>query len=186
MFPPKLTHGDNLANLLEKYNRMIDYLRETRLVAGPGMRINRLPAGTTIESTATAVGSAASAPDEGNPHPFDMEIINKGTAESPSYYVRIFNSAYPDSAYAGVVSIGHSSINVPVTEIQVSIDGYFFVDIVVNYTNNAYGITFQVRPLEQSPQDGYTTTYRKTIGQGKLPSVNSWQSTAVEVLGRWV
>ena len=185
MLPNKLQHGDSLARLFDLWNQLIDYLREIRLVAGNGIRINRLPAGTTIESTATAAGSAASAPDEGNPHPFDMEIINKGTEENPDYYVRIYNSAYPDSAYAGVVSIGNSSINAPVTEIQVSTDGYFFVDIVVNYTNNAYGITFQVRPFGQSPQDGYTT-YRKTIGQGKLPSVNSWQSTAVEVLGRWV
>ena len=57
MIPPKLRHGDNLANLFEKFNTVIDYLREIRLVAGNGIRINRLPAGTTIESTATATGA---------------------------------------------------------------------------------------------------------------------------------
>ena len=54
MIPPKLQHGDNLGNLFEKFNTVIDYLREIRLVAGNGIRINRMAAGTTIESTAAA------------------------------------------------------------------------------------------------------------------------------------
>lgn len=58
--PDKLKHGDNLGNLFEKFNSVIDYLREIRLVAGNGIRINRLAAGTTIESTATASGAAVS------------------------------------------------------------------------------------------------------------------------------
>ena len=63
MLPNKLQHGDNLANLFEKFNTVIDYLREIRLVAGNGIRINRLPAGTTIESTAAASGSPPSPPE---------------------------------------------------------------------------------------------------------------------------
>ena len=96
MIPPKLTHGDNLANLFEKFNRVIDYLHEIRLVAGNGIRLNRLSAGTTIESTATASGGTSSAPPPG--HPFDARIINKGTGENPDYYVRIYDSTLPDSA----------------------------------------------------------------------------------------
>lgn len=59
LLPPKLTHGDNLANLFEKFNAIIDYLRESRLVAGNGIRINRMTAGTTIESTATTTGGVS-------------------------------------------------------------------------------------------------------------------------------
>ena len=60
MIPPKLRHNDNLGNLFEKFNAVIDYLREIRLIAGNGIRLNRLPAGTTIESTATAEGGFSS------------------------------------------------------------------------------------------------------------------------------
>lgn len=63
MLPNKLQHGDSTARLFDLWNQLIDYLREIRLVAGNGIRINRLPAGTTIESTATAAAGAVSVPD---------------------------------------------------------------------------------------------------------------------------
>ncbi|MBQ7694556.1 MAG: hypothetical protein IJI85_10295 [Clostridia bacterium] len=60
MNPPlKLRHGDTLATLYDKFNAVIDYLARTRIVAGSGIRVSQLPAGQTIESTATAGGSAA-------------------------------------------------------------------------------------------------------------------------------
>ncbi len=186
MLPPKLTHGDNLANLFEKFNTVIDYLREIRLVAGHGIRINHLPAGTTIESTATASGGSPAAPAANN-HPFDVKIINNGTEESPEYYARIYNSALPDSPYAGVVEIGSRNISVPVAEVQITTNDYFYVDIVITYNRNTdqFTISFQVRAALVTPQDG-NTTYRKSIGLGKVPNIDAWQTTDIEVTGRWI
>ena len=66
MLPNKLQHGDSIARLFDLWNQLIDYLQATRLVAGHGIRINKHPAGTTIESTATATGSGAIPPDQWN------------------------------------------------------------------------------------------------------------------------
>ena len=183
--PPKLTHGDNLANLFEKYNELIDYLRENRLAAGPGVRINHIAAGISIESTATATGGSPAAPAANN-HPFDVRIINNGTEASPSYYARIYNSALPDSPYAGVVEIASRNISVPVAEVQITTDNYFYVDIVITYNPNTtqFSISFQVRSYSVTPQDG-ATTYRKTIAMGKVPDIDAWQTTDIEVTGRW-
>ena len=189
MLPNKLQHGDTLDSLLQKYNEMVDYLRETRLVAGPGMRINRHPAGTTIESTATATGAAPAAPSD-NTHPFDMELINRGSDENPDYYVRIFNSALPDSPYAGVAHVGSYTINVPVVEIPVTTDDFFYVSFVVSYNGAIrpapFDIYFEAFPTRYYPPDS-STTYRKIIASGKLPNeIRSNQTAMIEVIGRWV
>ena len=117
MFPPKLTHGDNLANLFQKFNTVIDYLREIRLVAGNGIRINRLPAGTTIESTATATGGSPQAPAEYvDLGPFDMKAVNTGTEENPVWKIRVYNSKdETDSGIAGLLIIGQRQL--PVDEV---------------------------------------------------------------------
>lgn len=59
--PLKLRHGDTLATLYDKFNAVVDYLTRTRIVAGSGIRVSQLPAGQTIESTATAAGGSATA-----------------------------------------------------------------------------------------------------------------------------
>lgn len=188
MFPNKIQHGDNLANLFQKYNEVIDYLRQTRLVAGPGMRINKLPAGITIESTATAAGGSPAAPVDTS-HPFDAEIVNKGTVESPSYYVRIYNSALPDSPYAGIVYVGDWDFTVPPAELPINTDGQFFVDLLIQYVKNnnpPFSSSFVVRSYNSSIHDNYDT-YRKTIAGGKLPDIASYQTEGnFEILGRWI
>ena len=186
MIPPKLTHGDNLGNLFEKFNTVIDYLREIRLVAGNGIRINRMAAGTTIESTATAAGGSQSAPPAG--HPFDAMIINKGTDSSPSYYVRIFNSALPDSPYAGTVYVYEYQIDVPVTELSISTNNGFFVALDVTLAQGSdppYSVTLSVIPYGSGGEVGYTT-YREYIAEGKLPNVASRVDGDIWVYGRWV
>lgn len=184
--PDKLKHGDNLGNLFEKFNTVIDYLREIRLVAGNGIRLNHLPAGTTIESTATATGGGISSGAAG--HPFDAEIVNKGTDENPSYYVRIYNSALPDSPYAGVVYVYEYEITVPVTELAVNTQNGFFVALDVTYTqgqNPPYSVTLSVFPYGSGGEVGYTT-YREYIAEGKLPNVASRVDGDISVYGRWV
>ncbi|MBO4631752.1 MAG: hypothetical protein J5858_07500 [Lentisphaeria bacterium] len=187
MIPNKLNHGDNLTNLFEKFNEVIDYLRQIRLVAGNGIRLNRLPAGTTIESTATATAGGMSAPSVAA-HPFDAEIVNKGTDENPSYYVRIYNSALPDSPYAGVVYVYEYEITVPVTEFAITTNNGFFVALDVDFTqgtNPPYSVTLSVVPYGSGGEVGYTT-YREYIAEGKLPNVASRVDGDISVYGRWV
>ena len=186
MLPNKLQHGDTLASLLQKYNEMVDYLRETRLVAGPGMRINRLPSGTTIESIENASGGTPSAPPQG--HPFDAQIINKGTEENPQYYVRIYNSDLPDSPYAGIVNVGDWEREVPVTELAVNTENGFFIDLTVSYTgneNSPFTAALSLRQYGTSVSSG-DTTYVAVIAEGKLPNIASRITSDITVTGRWI
>ena len=188
MFPPKLTHGEKLADLFQKYNEMVDYLRETRLVAGNGIRINRLPAGTTIESTATASGGTPAAPAEVEGHPFDAKIINKGTEENPQYYVRIYNSALPDSPYAGIVYVGDFTLQIPAVEIAINTQNGFFIDLAVSYTgsgSNPFTTSFNLRQYG-SDIPSSDTTYIAVIAEGKLPDIASRITEDITVTGRWI
>ena len=184
--PPKLKHGDNLANLFEKFNAVIDYLRETRLIAGSGVNISQIHEGTTIESTATASGATSSAPPEG--HPFDATIINKGTEQSPSYYVRIYNSALPDSPYAGYVIVFDWSVSVPVTDLAITDPDGYSIRITVTYTEGSdppFTVVLSLIPSGSHPSVGYTT-YQKYIGSGNSESVTSTETANIEITGRWV
>ena len=186
MLPNKLQHGDSFARLFDLWNQLIDYLRETRLVAGNGIRINRLPAGTTIESTATAAGAASSAPAAG--HPFDAEIVNKGTEESPDYYVKIYNSALPDSPYAGFVYVGDWDIYVEAAEIPVTTQNGFFVDLTVTYTGSGsppFTSGFSLRQYGFQPAQS-ETQFSTYVAEGKLPNVASRQQTDIHIERRWV
>ena len=186
MLPNKIQHGESLANLFQKYNEMIDYLRQTRLVAGPGMRINKLASGITIESTATATGGTPSDPPQG--HPFDAELINKGTDDSPSYYVRIYNSALQDSPYAGIVYVGDWEIYVNAAEIPVHTENGFFIELTVTYTGSGsppFTAEFSLRPYGYQPEPSEKKFYTY-IAQGKLPDVASRQETDISIERRWV
>ena len=112
MIPPKLTHGDNLANLFEKFNRVIDYLREIRLVAGNGIRINRLPAGTIIESTATANDKTASALNV-----YQGEFLCKIETINEDKYVTCYDGNNPDSRWAGYTTSLQriEKVSIPIT-----------------------------------------------------------------------
>lgn len=186
MIPPKLQHGDNLANLFQKYNEMIEYLRETRLIAGPGMRINHLATGITIESTATATGGTPAAPPKG--HSFDAEIINKGTEANPQYYARIYNSALPDSPYAGILYVGDFAFDISVAEIAINTQNGFFIDLSVRYTgsgSNPFTTSFNLRQYG-TPIPSSDTTYIAVVAEGKLPDIASRITEDITVTGRWI
>lgn len=181
LLPPKLTHGDNLGNLFAKFNEVIDYLREIRLVPGSGIRINRLPTGTTIESTATASGGSPSAPAADEPHPFDVEWIESGS----EYTARIFNSALPDSPYAGTVYIGGYIYSVPVSTVTVGSDRKY-IDIVVTYdaeNNPVYTVQLQTRSGTVTDP---LTTFRQCIAEVKYPDIDSRTTDDIHITGRWV
>ena len=187
MLPNKLQHGEKLDDLFRKYNEMVDYLRETRLVPGPGMRINRLPSGITIESTATASGGTPSAPPPG--HPFDAEIINKGTEANPQYYARIYNSALPDSPNAGIVYAGLETINVAAAEISVSTQGRFYIDLIVSYdyeSSPQYSVRFELRNSGAPSPVSNGSSWMQVVAEGQLTEIASRLTGDLEITGRWI
>ena len=190
MLPNKLQHGDTLASLLQKYNEMVDYLRETRLVAGPGMRINRHPSGTTIESTATASGGTPPIPLEG--HPFDLQIINDGTDNSPAWKVKVFDSLYNDGR-AGTVFIG-TNVIYPMEQILAVPDKISYVYLRIQYVANpqaydSYVTDFIISddPFLPHKEDQF---YLRSIGiitwQNGTPIASSSQDQVIEIISRWV
>lgn len=125
MFPNKLQHGDTLASLLQKYNEMVDYLREIRLVAGSGIRINRLATGTTIESTATATRGGVSQPS-GYSGMFTLQLQSDEVEE----YVSVIDGMEPDGNYCGTVGYGGESYQVQTFETAVLPGDYWYFYLV--------------------------------------------------------
>ena len=120
---------------------------------------------------------------------FDVELITGGTEESPTYSVRVFNSALPESAYAGIVYIGTATYSVPVDELEIeaSTGDEFWVDLVITYdanTSPVYTLEFEVvtDPDTEDPDN----VFRQTIAAGILPEIASDVSGNITVLGRWV
>ncbi len=50
MIPRRLNKGEKFGSLLFLWNQLIDHLHSIRLVAGKGIKISKLPAGTVIEA----------------------------------------------------------------------------------------------------------------------------------------
>ena len=122
-------------------------------------------------------------------HPFDVELVTGGTEESPTYSVRVFNSALPDSPYAGIVYIGTATYSVPVDELTIEAGegDYFAVDLVVTYdaeNSPVYTLEFEVRT--DSDYEDPDNVFRQTIAEGVLPEIASVVSGNITVLGRWV
>ena len=185
MFPPKLTHGDNLANLFEKYNRMIDYLRETRLVAGSGIRINKHPAGTTIESTATGTGGGVSIPAGDKGGPFAVEIAESENSSGPR--VVLCNSD-THSGIAGEVRVGSHLETVRDMDWQPQA-GVLFLDVTYDENAEEYVIKFKLEPtlpdtgirryilrIGEITYDSDTETYsaHQTRNYGDIEITNRW------------
>ena len=195
MIPPKLTHGDNLANLFEKFNTVIDYLREIRLVAGPGIRINRLPAGTTIESTASAAAGIPAVPEAVptvQPGPFAVEIYDASQDEEeadPDLRIRLYNSA-TGSGYAGLVTIGSFRTYIQNQEWELQ-EGLVYLDVTWDQETEQYLITFDL--AEDLPENNDPMQYLLRIAEIQYDEENDEYTVAqlrpcsdIEVLGRWV
>ena len=186
MLPGKLQRGDSTSRMFDLWNCLIDYLQENRIVTGSGVSITKTPCGQVINAERQPAAVPA-APPPG--HPFDVQLINKGTEASPNYYVRIYNSALPDSPYAGIVYVGDWDFTVPPAELPINTDGQFVVDLLIQYVKNnnpPFSSSFVIRSFNSSIHDNYDT-YRKTIAGGKLPDIASYQTEGnFEILGRWI
>lgn len=191
MLPNKLQHGEKLDDLFRKYNEMVDYLRETRLVPGPGMRINRLPSGITIESTAKPGGGLPSAPPKG--HPFDLQIINDGTEESPVWKVKILDSLFNDGR-AGIIFIG-TTVVYPLEQILSIPSGpsSSYVYLRVQYVNDPqsyspYVTDFVIFTGSNPYSDDLF--YLREIGmitwQNGVPNAVARLDQDIEIIERWI
>lgn len=185
MLPGKLQRGDSTSRMFDLWNCLIDYLQENRIVTGSGVSITKTPCGQVINAERQPAAVPA-APPPG--HPFDVQLVTRGSAQSPSYSVCIYNSALPDSPYAGAVYVYEYQINVPVTELPVSSDTGFFVALDLNYVKNGnppYSVALSIIPFGSGGQVEYTT-YRIYIAEGKIPNAASRISDDIWVSGRWV
>ena len=196
MLPNKLQHGDSIARLFDLWNQLIDYLLATRLVAGSGIRINRLPAGTTIESTATATGGSPSAPASGESGTFDYEAVNTGTEENPVWKIRVYNSAdYADTGIAGLLIIG--SRQFPVDEVILeppegqSGYRYLYLDVVYDPDERAYSYELKISEDYEIPETEEreyieVLALMYNVGYGK-PVLSPLRALGnITVTGRWV
>ena len=124
-----------------------------------------------------------------NTHPFDVELVTGGTEEEPTYSVKVYNSALPNSPYAGIVYIGTATYSVPVDELNIEVEegDEFFVDLVVTYdaeTDPVYTLEFEARTDIDIEDDD--NVFRQTIAEGILPEISSMQNGNIRITDRWV
>ena len=192
MFPLKLKHGDSFSTLFDRFNQLIDYLREIRLVAGPGIRINRLPAGIKL-STNVLSGAASTAfqPDTGNGGPFAVTIeeVSEDNADEPNRIIRLYDSS-SDSGTAGMVTIGsyREMIEDQKWDAQA---GIVYLDITYDPETEEYDIIFDLE--DELPETGDEQRYILRIAEiTHDEETDTWEAHQIrdygdiEVLGRWV
>lgn len=186
MLPNKLQHGDSFARMFDLYNQLIDHLRETRLVAGPGVSISRLPSGTVINAgrKSSAPAPAPAAADQGGP--FAVEIVDLGN--SSGQRVVLCNSD-SHSGIAGVVYAGSHRETVSDMEWQPRA-GVLFLDVTYNEKADDYVIEFK---LESELPDSALRRYVLRIAEitydseTKTYSAHQVRSCGdIEITGRWV
>ena len=122
-------------------------------------------------------------------HPFDVELLTGGTEEEPTYSVKVYNSALPDSNYAGIVYIGTGTYSVPVDELEIEAEtgDEFFVDLVVTYdaeNSPVYALEFEIRT--DADYEDEDNVFRQTIAEGTFPEIASMQSDNIRITDRWV
>ncbi len=76
MLPRKLLRGDKFVVLYDLWNELIDHLQSMRPVAGNGITLQRLSAGTVISTVRTSGKSAAGVSTESDEGPFAVTIEN--------------------------------------------------------------------------------------------------------------
>lgn len=186
MLPRKLLKGDKFAVLYDLWNQLIDHLHETRPVAGTGIRIQRLPAGTVISaagSSGRGGSGIAAADDEG---PFAVTIENP---DENSWMVKLHNTA-SESGIAGMLTIGSRRMQISDQEWEPK-NGVVILDITYDDETEDYTVTFSLE--EQLPETKDEKRYILRIAEISYNSdTESWTAAQIhpvgdiEVLGRWV
>lgn len=191
MLPRKLLKGDKFAVLYDLWNQLIDHLQSSRPVAGTGIRIQRLPAGTVF-STARSSGKSGSSMtvDDGDEGPFAVTIedLNEN-GNQPNWTVRLHNSA-SESGVAGMLTIGSRRMQISDQEWQPK-TGVVILDITYDDEAEDYIATFSLE--EQLPETKDEKRYILRIAEISYDGdTESWSAAQmhpvgdIEVAGRWV
>lgn len=154
-------------------NRIIDMVRENRIVSSPGVRVEHKPNGTTLHmSQAPAAGSDQVI------DPLDPDFAFVGDPGGPSDIPR--RSPIGDSAAA----FKYLSINVQNTANK-NVSMFFLPPIENVQSFNAPTSSYFVHENKNFPLDLYDGTsgwrFTKELTQGKIYSVANWQTASVAV-----
>ena len=195
MLPGKLTDG-NFINLIKKWRDMwndilLDHLQSMRLVAGPGVRIQRLASGTVISVERGSGGSSPSAvarDSEGGP--FAVEVYNANEdGDEPEWKIKLFNSG-SESGNAGMVTIGSFREEFEDQEWGAQ-EGVVYLDVTYDPDTEEYDIIFDLE--EKLPDTGDERRYILRIAEISYDAeTETWTAHQIrdygdiEVIGRWV
>ena len=196
MLPGKLTDG-NFINLIKKWRDMWndvlrDHLQSMRLVAGPGVRIQRLANGTVISTERGSGGSSPSAvsqDSDGGPFAVTIEDVSEDGAAEPEWTILLHNSK-SESGTAGMVTIGSYREMIEDQEWDPQ-EGIVYLDITYDPETEEYDIIFDLE--DELPETGDEQRYILRIAEITYDAeTETWTAHQIrdygdiEVLGRWV
>lgn len=196
MLPGKLD-GGNFISLIKRWqtmwnNVLLEHLQSMRLVAGHGIRIQKLASGTVISAEragAAIAGSAASMETEGGPFAVTADLTTNDDSGELSWIILMHNSN-SDSGKAGMVTIGRYREVISDRKWDARA-GVVYLDVTYNDEDDAYTVIFDLEDelpdtedekrfilriaeiLHDTENDTYTVCQIQPFGD-------------IEILGRWV
>ena len=191
MFPMKLKRDETYSVLLERYNQLVDYLNEIRLVAGPGISISRMPAGITLSADVRPVASGtAFQPDSsGGPFAVTIEDNSEAGADEPDRIIRLHNSK-SETGTAGMITIGSYREMIEDREWELQ-EGTVYLDITYDPETEEYDIIFDLEAELPDTEDPKRFILRiaEIICDAETETWEAHQIRDygdIEVPGRWV
>ena len=190
MLPRKLLRGDKFVVLYDLWNELIDHLQSMRPVAGNGITLQRLSAGTVISTVRTSGKSASGASAESDEGPFAVTIenVNEG-GDQPEWRVKLHNTA-SESGVAGMVTIGSRRMQIE-DQVWEPKPGVVILDIVYDDDTEEYDVLFSLE--DELPETTDEKRYILRIAEISYDEdTETWSAAQIrpvgdiEVTGRWV
>lgn len=190
MLPRKLLRGDKFVVLYDLWNELIDHLQSMRPVAGNGITLQRLSAGTVISTVRTSGKSAAGVSTESDEGPFAVTIenVNEG-GDQPEWRVKLHNTA-SESGVAGMVTIGSRRMQIE-DQVWEPKPGVVILDIVYDDDTEEYDVLFSLE--DELPETTDEKRYILRIAEISYDEdTETWSAAQIrpvgdiEVTGRWV
>ena len=145
-------------------NHLREHLFQSRLIAGPGIRLAQTPAGTSISAVVRPAGGQRM-PEGGAGAEYDGEFkLVKATPEGASSpVVRLIDGSDPASQYAGEADLGR----VPVLSADFAAGKYYFLKATYSSSSGSYSFALEARNTgeEQSITQLASGTVRWYIGR---------------------